>query len=228
MPSRNVTSVINWFLDNVCPPVLRDCKPFMYAVIYMAYGKKTRAVMEFKDRFPLMTQQEIDSYYALIKDAPINRRPTDLNKQSVDYILDNIVGSDVLDAACGRGFLARRIAGLEKLVTGLDIEVPDHDEKFSFVQGCLSQLPFDDNSFDTVLCTHALEHITDGKKALNELLRVARHRVIIIVPCQREYRYTPDLHITFFPYIYSLKKFVGIEKAEYLTLGNDFCCVIDL
>lgn len=28
--SRNFTCIINWILDNLCPPILRDCYPLMY------------------------------------------------------------------------------------------------------------------------------------------------------------------------------------------------------
>ena len=63
----------------------------------------------------------------------------------------------------------------------------------------ITGLPFEDHSFDVVLCTHALEHIRDPQKALGELMRVTGRRLIVVVPHQREYRYTVDLHVNFFP-----------------------------
>ena len=38
----------------------------------------------------------------------------------------------------------------------------------------IQALPFDDNSFDLILCNHVLEHIPDDQKALRELCRVLR------------------------------------------------------
>lgn len=35
-------------------------------------------------------------------------------------------------------------------------------------------IPFPDNYFDVILCTHVLEHIPDDKKAMSELLRVMK------------------------------------------------------
>lgn len=43
-------------------------------------------------------------------------------------------------------------------------------------------LPHADLSFDVVLCTETLEHVTDTERAIRELLRVARSAVIVSVP----------------------------------------------
>ena len=98
---------------------------------------------------------------------------------------------------------------------------------FNIQAADITDLPFADNSFDIVLCTHTLEHIREPKKALDELIRVAKQRLIIVVPRQREYRYTVDFHINFFPYMYSFRRFIGIENALYLDLKGDFLCCID-
>ncbi len=42
------------------------------------------------------------------------------------------------------------------------------------VKADILDLPFDDNSFDVVLCNHVLEHIEDDKKAMQELYRVLK------------------------------------------------------
>jgi SAM-dependent methyltransferase len=36
----------------------------------------------------------------------------------------------------------------------------------------VEQLPFDDGSFDAVICNHVLEHVQDDRKAMSELRRV--------------------------------------------------------
>jgi ubiquinone/menaquinone biosynthesis C-methylase UbiE len=100
-------------------------------------------------------------------------------------------------------------------------------QRFEMVKGSILSLPFDDNSFDVVLCTHALEHIKDHRRALSELLRVTKRRLIITVPRQREYKYTIDLHVHFLPYLYSFKQFIGIEDALYFDMQGDFLCQID-
>lgn len=227
MLSRNITSKVNYVLDHLCPPILRDCKWFMYPIVRFAYGKRTSAIMQFKDKLPFMSERELARYYELIADAPINQRRTDLNGACMEFIVRHIVGETVLDAACGRGALLEEVAAHNKHVrcTGVDIVKALHG--FPFIQASLTDLPMEDKSFDTVLCTHALEHIRDPQQALSELLRITRRRLIIVVPRQREYRFTVDLHVNFFPYLYDFQSFIGRPEAKYMCLGGDFLCVID-
>lgn len=42
------------------------------------------------------------------------------------------------------------------------------------VKADILDLPFDDNSFDILICNHVLEHIIDDNKAMSELYRVMR------------------------------------------------------
>ena len=232
MLNRNITLIVHYILDNLIPPIFRDNKWLMRLFIKIAYGSYTDAVMEFKGKYPFMSEDEISNYYELTKDAPINKRESDLNTTCLNYILENIVGESVLDAACGRGALLKKIQinDPSKELCGADIVLNEHiDQKWKgrFVQSSICTLPFDDCGFDTVICTHALEHIRDYKKAIGELFRIAKKRLIIVVPKQREYQYTPDFHIHFFPYLYSFKAFIGIEDANYFELKGDFLCVVD-
>ena len=38
----------------------------------------------------------------------------------------------------------------------------------------ITDITFDDNTFDFIMCTHVLEHIPDEKKAMSELYRVLK------------------------------------------------------
>jgi predicted SAM-dependent methyltransferase len=53
--------------------------------------------------------------------------------------------------------------------TTADIESPLADVLMD-----IQDIPFDDNSFDVVMCNHVLEHVTDDKKAMSELYRVLK------------------------------------------------------
>jgi SAM-dependent methyltransferase len=233
---RNITIVINYFLDNICPLFLRDCKWFMYPIIKLAYGKETKAIMGFKEKFPFLENSEIELYYRNIANVPINAsRMTDLNKQCLNWIVKNALPADVcgggviLDAACGRGYLLQKILEANPAVKciGVDIAPSIKGINIECKKADITALPFADNSFDTVLCTHVLEHIREPQKALAELIRVTRKRLIVVVPRQRECLYTVDLHVNFFPYLYSFKRFIGIKDAAYLNLGGDFLCCMD-
>jgi len=60
-----------------------------------------------------------------------------------------------------------------------DLESPIADVKMD-----IQNIPFEDNSFDMILCNHVLEHIKDDLKALRELHRVLRKggKAIIQIP----------------------------------------------
>lgn len=231
MLHRNITRRINWVLDHILPPFLRDFRLLMYFIIYFAYGKHTKYILDFKERYPYLSDEEINHYYELIADAPINKkRKTDLNSKCIRYIHENVVGENVLDAACGRGFIVDSLKSRKALnVKGMDIVLSEEQKNSSnYFLGSLSNIPAENKSFDTVLCTHALEHIRDYKTALKELLRVTKKRLIIVMPKQREYKYTPDLHVNFCPYLYRFQEFIGTKEADCFELDGDFVAVIDI
>lgn len=85
--------------------------------------------------------------------------------------------SKVLDVGAGiGGFLQIIERHNSKLNTfGLDIGTPptflSHG---SFLRGNILSLPFQDNSFDLITCSHVLEHLTDPFPAISELKRICK------------------------------------------------------
>jgi SAM-dependent methyltransferase len=61
----------------------------------------------------------------------------------------------------------KTLPGVSYLSTDLDPSVAD-------VRADVTALPFDDRSFDLVLCIHVLEHVPDDRAAIRELFRVLR------------------------------------------------------
>ena len=89
----------------------------------------------------------------------------------------------------------------------------------------LPALPFRDGAFDTVVCAHTLEHIPDLFGAAAELRRVA-HRVVVVVPRQRYYRYTVDYHLHFFPSAAPLVHlFGGPTSAQATVIDGDWLLI---
>ena len=221
---RNITNKINWIFDNLIPPILRDTKIFMRLWFWILFREKAKFFFEFKEKAPFLTVEEYEYYYFFLADKHIQRK-TDLNRRSFQKILDSIVGESVLDVGCGKGFLAQKIAERKKIrVVGIDITIKDAlktCENPHFIHGNIEKLPFEDKSFDTVLCTHTLEHLLNPEKTINEIRRVSKKKIIIVVPRQREYKYTFDLHINFFPYIFSLQKLMKNPEAVSLIINND-------
>jgi hypothetical protein len=106
---RNITIIANYFLDHLCPPILRDCKWFMYPIMSLAYGKETRILLDFKEKFPFMSEDEIAQCYQRIISVPINaKRKTDINKQCLRWIINSIAA---LTSGGGAAFSIQPAAG---------------------------------------------------------------------------------------------------------------------
>ncbi|WP_154222858.1 class I SAM-dependent methyltransferase [Marinicella rhabdoformis] len=223
--SRNLTNAIRFILDECIPPILRDKKWFMWLPFRVIFGKQSKAFFNFKNNFNNLDDDEISKIYKETSSVHFSRL-TDLNSKCIKKIMDNICGEKVLDAGCGRGFLTNLLKENHQ-VTGVDFVKSEHFEinspNVEFISSSVTKLPFSDNSFDTVICSHTLEHVKDIHTALSELRRVCKSNLIIVVPKQRPYKYTFDLHVHFFPYVYEFKKLVSFNKK----FKNDYTEVLD-
>ncbi|WP_157841059.1 class I SAM-dependent methyltransferase [Neotamlana nanhaiensis] len=171
------------------------------------------------------------NYYKELASVHI-KRETDLNLSCEKYILKQIIGDRVLDIACGRGYLAKKIKQKEGCeVVGIDFVIPDElkkSEHITFKEGIIEDINYPNNFFDTVISTHTLEHVLDLEKCISELRRVAAKRLIVVIPKQRPYRYTFDLHLQFFPYKFNVLEAFKNENGTCLLLDNDWLYIEDL
>ena len=148
-------------------------------------------------------------------------------------VVVDLPATRVLDIACGRGFLARYLAHRYRVTAAdvvIDSQLIKESPQIHFEETRLEKLPFADKAFDTVICTHTLEHVHDINTAISELRRVTGKRLIIVVPKQRPYKYTFDLHLHFFPYASNLLLLLGPGKGKYSCqeLGGDWFYVEDV
>ena len=56
----------------------------------------------------------------------------------------------------------------------LDYTTTDLNSPLADVKADICNLPFEDNSYDFILCNHVLEHIPDDSKAMQELYRIMK------------------------------------------------------
>lgn len=61
-----------------------------------------------------------------------------------------------------------------KALKNLDYTTTDLVSPIADVKADICNLPFEDDSFDVILCNHVLEHIPDDTKAMQELFRVMK------------------------------------------------------
>ena len=80
-----------------------------------------------------------------------------------------------------------------KKLKNLDYTTTDLDSPLADVKANICDLPFEDASFNVILCNHVLEHIHDDKKAMQELYRVMRPNGWGIFQIPQDY----DRNVTF-------------------------------
>ncbi len=90
----------------------------------------------------------------------------------------------ILDVGCGGGILSEEFARAGGRVVGIDPAIPSLEAageharaknlSIQYLGGRGEQLPFEDASFDVVVCCDVLEHVDDPEKVISELARVAK------------------------------------------------------
>jgi len=66
-------------------------------------------------------------------------------------------------------------------------------DKVKFVVSPLLQLPYEDNSFDVVICYRILSHMESWKELIAELTRVAKHLVLVDYPTTKSVNIAGEL-----------------------------------
>ncbi|MEN3045237.1 MAG: class I SAM-dependent methyltransferase [Candidatus Hydrothermales bacterium] len=144
----------------------------------------------------------------------------------VDYLdkLFNLKNKKVLDLGCGFGNNTFLIYEKNAKVFAVDIEkdfvyVVNLKRKLTgykiyTVVGDGLSLPFKDNSFDLVICTHTLEHIKDPFLLLREMKRVLRNRGILYLSIPNYlFPFEPHFRVILLPYL--SKKFSKVLLKSF-------------
>ena len=106
-------------------------------------------------------------------------------RQRYNHIISSTVKGPVLDIGCGPGVTCTELRSKGFTVTGID-----YSDKIiriasarggDYIWGKAEELPFDDDSFETVIMTEVLEHVVDIDKAIAEADRVARKNADILL-----------------------------------------------
>ncbi len=222
--NRETTNRIRFVLEDVLPPFLRDSGVFRWAA-RCVWGEHISHLAKFRERAPFLSA---DEYAELYRNHPRVHEGTDNSAACIDRIVKSIEGESVCDVGCGTGALLSRIQSahpaLARLV-GVDFVIDDASSLpgIEYVAAKVETLPFEDGEFDTVICTHVIEHILDYRQAIAELRRIAKRRLIIVVPREREYRYTFNPHFNFFPYTHSFLRAVHPVPSVFACedIGRD-------
>lgn len=226
--NREFTNRIRFILEELLPPVLRDSAPMRW-LFRRHWGHLVDDVEAFRARAHHVSDEE---YAAIYSAMPRIHEETDLSDACIARIVDSLEGPNVLDVGCGTGILLQRIQAAQRpgvdTLAGVDFQIDATVREalsgLRLEESKIERLPFGDAEFDTVICTHVLEHILDIRAAVAELRRVCRRRLIIVVPKEREYRFTFNPHLHFFAYPHSfLRHMLPVPTdADCEQIGRDF------
>jgi len=100
----------------------------------------------------------------------------DVSSPEIVRLSKKYIRNKILDVGAGSGALISLIPN----AIGLDL-APKHPK---IIEGDISNMPFRDESFDTVFATEILEHLDDEtlNKGLDEIYRVLRRGGIWLLP----------------------------------------------
>lgn len=148
-----------------------------------------------------------------------------------DVLRVESAGGDVLHCA-PEPALQVWLAGLPT-VTYVSVDL---DSPRATVHADITDLPFDDASFDLVLCSHVLEHVPDDRAAIGELFRVVRPGGVALIqvppgpveetyedpavtdPVERERRFGQYDHVRLCGPDYGLR----IKAAGFEVVAEDY------
>jgi len=230
---RERVNVIRHVLEEWIPPALRDSAPMRW--LFRAYwGRFVDDLERFRANIHQVTTAEYDDIY---RRMPRIQQGTDNSEACVERLAELVLPGSVCDIGCGTGFLldalrARNPSPVREW-TGVDFQldpgVSERHPGIRFQQADIEKLPFTERAFDTVICTHVVEHVLHIDRTIAELRRVTGRRLLVIVPLEREYRFTFNPHVHFFPYPHSFLRHITPVpvSARWEIIGRDLLYIED-
>lgn len=144
-----------------------------------------RSVSEWNEA--MVDRYDIDRYYE--RSHPIVRWIEQRRLETLRLFAAARPNDRILEVGVGGGHVLAKFPDHKR--TGIDLSPTmlgrarrRLGNDVELLQGSADQLPFEDNTFDVVLCTEVLEHVVDPNRVVRELMRVARPgaRVVVSIP----------------------------------------------
>lgn len=129
------------------------------------------------------------------------------------HVAEEMVTGDLLEIGCGEGrgveLLAPKVVAytavdkIEEVVQSLSLKFKNS----RFIQANIPPLPFEDNSFDSVVSFQVIEHIKDDNKYLQEIHRILK-------PGGKAYISTPNIKLTLSRNPWHIREYTANELTE--------------
>jgi ubiquinone/menaquinone biosynthesis C-methylase UbiE len=228
---RETVNGIRYVLEEWLPPSLRD-SALMRWVFRLYWGTFVDDLERFRAQITHLSAAEYKNIYERM---PRIQDETDNSAACLAQIAARVTSGRICDVGCGTGYLLNYLRQQPQLadreLTGVDFiiepQTAQRHPSIRFVAAPIEALPFPNRHFDTVICTHVLEHILDIAVAIRELRRICARRLIVVVPLEREYRFTFNPHVHFFPYPHSFLRHIIPVPRDYSAqaIGRDLLYV---
>ncbi len=161
----------------------------MFLTFLTAKLLKGRYIADYNDILILEQDSKNEDYYEqqVLWGGELNEREQLRIDTTLELIPEGV--NSILDIGCGDGRLTNKLAKVYPKVVGVDIsEQALQYIKTEKIKTSVDALPFGDNSFDLILSTELIEHLSDEvyRKAITEMKRVARKWILIGTPWKEQ------------------------------------------
>lgn len=171
-----------------------------------------------KNEPPSTLLKKVKFYGRMLLDLQLATIYADIKKELPYY------KGKVLDVGCGQSPYKFLLNEAETEYKGIDVkEATEFDyinKDVIFFDG--KNIPFNDDTFDGIICTEVLEHVHEYQSLINELYRVAKPgaKGIITIPFSTRYHYIPHDYYRYTPSALE-KMFSEFSVIEITSRGTD-------
>jgi len=171
--------------------ILRRCLMFRVKKEKIVYSKEPDNPLAYTDKMNIIYTRFAVMYEMFIFAFP-------LWKKWISSVLEHVQGEKLLDISFGPGYLFKKYPE-SMSVNGLDYNkkvVARGKDKYpnvDIVEGNVYAMPYDDESFDTVVNTMSFSGYPDGRAAVSEMMRVLRKDGVLLL---MDYAYPEHRNLT--------------------------------
>ena len=221
--NRETSNKIRFIIEELLPPIIRDS--FIFTYIIKKIHRSDDLHFKLKEKIFSSKKDIYNKYYKI--ESKIHNE-TDLSKKCIREIHKNIKGMEIIDVGCGNGYLLKSLFKKKLNLFASDVKIFSTNKKefkklnIKYKEEQINDIKYK-KKFDTVICTHVLEHILEIEEAYKKLIKLTKHRLIIVIPKERPYNHTFNGHIHFFPYYWSFINTIKPQNSfKIFEVNRDF------
>lgn len=155
-------------------------------------------------------------------------------RERIHWICRQARGGEILNIGCNNGIICFLLAregfnciGIDNEHAAIEYALKELEKEEEAVRKIVTfqyasaiQLPFEDNSFDTVIITEILEHLNHPKKVLKEAKRVLKDGGLAVITVPFGLNLSPDYKKTYYsvPFLETVEPFFKTDMID--TMPN--------